>query len=216
MLIWSNFATTNATANTTMKLQFGRVLAAVLLVLAFSTAAAERRSRNVEPPPPEAVVTYRLQPGDILEISVWKEDDLRREVLVRSDGGMSFPLAGEMMVAGLTTQDIKAELEVRLKEFIPDATVSVSVLQINGNQVYVVGKVNRPGVYKFDRPVDVMQVLSLAGGATEFAGVDDIRILRRSLEGVQHTFEFEYGAVARGKRLEQNIVLRSGDTIVVP
>lgn len=195
----------------------GRALATALTLLStLSPAQAERRSRDVEPPPPAAVVTYQLQPGDVIEVSVWKEDDLRREVLVRSDGGMSFPLAGDLMVAGLTTMDVKLEIESRLKEFIPDATVSVSVMQINGNQVYVVGKVNRPGVYKFERPVDVMQVLSLAGGATEFAGVDDIRILRRSSSGAQQTFEFEYSAVARGKRLEQNIVLHSGDTLVVP
>jgi polysaccharide export outer membrane protein len=159
---------------------------------------------------------YRLQPGDLIEVSVWKEEDLRRQVLVRSDGGMSFPLAGDFIVSGLTPAEVQRELETRLQAFIPDVTVSVAVAQINGNQVFVVGRVNRPGVYKFDRPVDVMQVLSLAGGATEFAGVDDIRILRRTADGAQKTFEFEYSEVLRGRRLEQNIVLLSGDTLVVP
>jgi polysaccharide export outer membrane protein len=95
-------------------------------------------------------------------------------------------------------------------------TVSVAVQQINGNQVFVVGRVNRPGVYKFDRPVDVMQALALAGGATEFAGVDSIRILRRAADGGQRTFDFAYSDVARGRHLDQNIVLKSGDTVVVP
>lgn len=191
--------------------RFGALLLATLLSAVFSARA--------EGPPPQAQATqdsYRLQPGDVLEISVWKEDTLRREVLVRSDGGLSFPLAGDLSASGLTPDDVRHELETRLGKFIPDVTVSVAVQQINGNQVFVVGRVNRPGVYKFDRPVDVMQALSLAGGATEFAGVDAIRILRRAADGHQRIFDFAYSDVARGRRLEQNIVLKSGDTVVVP
>ncbi len=191
--------------------RFGALLLATLLVAAF-----DARAEGPLPPAPGATDSYRLQPGDVLEISVWKEETLRREVLVRSDGGVSFPLAGDLSVSGLTPDDVRHELEARLGKFIPDVTVSVAVQQINGNQVFVVGRVNRPGVYKFDRPVDVMQALSLAGGATEFAGVDSIRILRRAADGGQRTFEFAYTDVARGRHLEQNIVLKSGDTVVVP
>jgi polysaccharide export outer membrane protein len=199
-----------------MKPRTASALFATLLLIV-STAAADDASRSSgEPLPAAAVAAYRLQPGDVIEMSVWKEADLKREVLVRSDGGVSFPLAGDLIVAGLTPMEVQAELEARLREFIPDVTATVAVLQINGNQVYVVGRVNRPGVYKFDRPVDVMQVLSLAGGATEFAAVDDIRILRRTADGAQRTFEFEYSRVADGRQLEQNIVLQSGDTLVVP
>ena len=172
-----------------------------------------------ETPAPAALAEhslYQLQPGDVIDVSVWKEEDLRREVLIRSDGGISFPLAGDLVAAGLTPVELRAELETRLRSFIPDVTVSVAVQAINGNQVFVVGRVNRPGVYKFDRPVDVMQVLSLAGGASEFADVDGIRILRRTPAGGQRSFEFEYSEVARGQSLEQNIVLQSGDTLVVP
>lgn len=159
---------------------------------------------------------YRLQPGDVVDVSVWKEEDLQRQVLIRSDGGTSFPLAGDLVAAGLTPEELKTEIETRLRAFIPDVMVSVAVQQINGNQVFVLGRVNRPGVYKFDRPVDVLQVLSLAGGTSEFADVDDIRILRRTGAGEQRTFEFEYSRVVRGERLQQNIVLQSGDTLVVP
>ena len=191
--------------------RFGALLLATLLAAGFGAHA-----EGPAPSAPGATDSYRLQPGDLLEISVWKEETLRREVLVRSDGGLSFPLAGELSVSGLTPDDVRHELESRLGKFIPDVTVSVAVQQINGNQVFVVGRVNRPGVYKFDRPVDVMQALSLAGGATEFAGVDSIRILRRTADGGQRTFDFAYSDVARGRHLEQNIVLKSGDTVVVP
>jgi polysaccharide export outer membrane protein len=184
----------------------------VLALLLASHAAAETPS-DAEPAIDSG---YRLQPGDLVEISVWKEEDLSREVLIRSDGGMSFPLVGDVVAAGLTTEELQAEVQGRLAEFIPDATVSVAVRQINGNQVFVVGRVNRPGAYKFDRPLDVLQVLSLAGGASEFAKVDEIRILRRANDGLQQTFEFDYSEVAGGERLEQNIVLESGDTVVVP
>jgi polysaccharide export outer membrane protein len=165
---------------------------------------------------PAPGASYRLQPGDIVEVSVWKEEDLKRQVLIRSDGGISFPLAGDFVAAGSTPAELQAELETRLRALIPDATVSVALQQINGNQVFVVGRVNRPGAYKFDRPIDVLQVLSLAGGASEFAKVDNIRVLRRTADGRQQTFDFAYTKVARGDRLDQNIVLESGDTVVVP
>jgi polysaccharide export outer membrane protein len=185
----------------------------VLLALLIASHASAETPSDAEP---AIGSTYRLQPGDLVEISVWKEEDLTREALIRSDGGMSFPLVGDLVAAGSTIAELQAELQGRLAEFIPDATVSVAVRQINGNQVFVLGRVNRPGAYKFDRPLDVLQVLSLAGGASEFAKVDDIRILRRGGDGGQQTFEFEYSAVAHGKSLEQNIVLESGDTVVVP
>ena len=194
-------------------LQLGVGTALVVLCLTEAVAAPKQ-------PAPEGAspveTIYHLQPGDVVDISVWKEQDLRRETLVRSDGGLSFPLAGDINVAGLTVAEVRGELERRLAKFIPDVTVSVAVQQINGNQIFVVGRVNRPGAFKFDRPIDVMQALSLAGGATEFAGVDNIRILRRGPNGRQHSLDFAYSDVAHGRQLEQNIVLQSGDTVVVP
>jgi polysaccharide export outer membrane protein len=189
------------------------------VAFALCVAAAQAESPATAPQIPtdiEADASYLLQPGDVVEVSVWKEKDLEKQVLVRPDGHMSFPLAGDMKVAGHTTVEVQHAIEARLSKFVSAATVTVSVLQINGNQVFVVGKVNRPGSYKLDRVVDVMQALSLAGGTTEFAGVDDIRIIRRGPDGVQHVFPFAYSDVARGRHLDQNIVLQSGDTLVVP
>ena len=160
--------------------------------------------------------TYLLQPGDVVEISVWHEDGLDKQLLIRPDGGLSFPMVGDIKVAGRAPVEVQHEIETLLHKFLAEATVTVSVMQINGNQFYVVGKVARPGAYKFDRALDVMQALSLAGGTTEFADLGDIRILRRDSDGRQRMFPFAYSDVARGRRLEQNIVLQSGDTLVVP
>lgn len=158
---------------------------------------------------------YHLQPGDVLNVLVWKETDLQSEVLIRPDGGISFPLAGDLRAAGLTTADLRTALETRVRKLIPDAVVTVSVKAPNGNRVFVIGKVNRPGDFPLLRPTDVMQALSLAGGATPYASTNKIRVLHR--DGSRLTSSrFRYSDVARGKNLQQNILLQSGDTVVVP
>lgn len=158
---------------------------------------------------------YRVQPGDVLDISVWKEKDLQAEVLIRPDGGISFPLAGDMTATGKSVEELRANLVERLKSYIPDPVVTVSVKQVGGNHIYVLGKVNRPGEFPFSRPVDVMQALSLAGGTTPYAALNDIVILRRQ-NGRVEAIRFHYGEVERGKELAQDILLDSGDTVVVP
>ena len=162
-----------------------------------------------------AVDTYLLQPGDVLVVAVWKEPELSQELLVRPDGGISMPLAGDIEAAGRSAEQIRASIEERLRKFVPDPAVTVAVKVTSGNQVFIVGKVNRPGQYPMNRPLDVMQVLSLAGGATPFASLNDIRVLRR--EGAKEiSIPFHYGQVESGRHLEQNIVLHGGDTVVVP
>jgi polysaccharide export outer membrane protein len=160
-------------------------------------------------------VAYRLEPGDILQVSVWKEQELQSEVLIRPDGGISFPLAGDLVAASRSAEDLRAELEQRLRKYIPDVLVTVTVKAVAGNRVYVIGKVARPGDFVLGRPTDVMQALALAGGATPFADTDSIRILRRE-GGKQRAIEFRYTDVERGHRLDRNILLQGGDTVVVP
>jgi len=166
--------------------------------------------------PAAATIGYQLQPGDILSVDVWKEVDLKGdETLIRPDGGISFPLAGDLQAAGHTVAELTAMLETRIRKFVPDAVVTVSVKTANGNRVYVIGKVNHAGDFPLNRPIDVMQAISLAGGATPFADTNAIRVLRR--EGNRETaFPFRYRDVERGRKLEQNILLQSGDTVVVP
>jgi polysaccharide export outer membrane protein len=158
---------------------------------------------------------YKLQPGDLLQVVVWKETDLQSEVLIRPDGGISFALAGDMQAAGRTTDELRAELESRVRRLVPGAVVTVSVKAANGNRVFVIGKVNHPGDFALNRPIDVMQAISLAGGITPFASADRIRVLHR--DGTkQNSIRFRYSEVAKGRNLSQNILLQSGDTVIVP
>jgi polysaccharide export outer membrane protein len=158
---------------------------------------------------------YGVNAGDILRISVWKEEDLQRELLVRPDGHFSFPLAGDVAAEGRSVEEIRKELTERLAKYVPNLVVTVETLKIEGNRVFVVGKVNRPGEFVMTADMDVMQALSMAGGTTPFASLDDIKVLRRT-SGRQIAIPFHYDAVQSGKKLDQNIILRAGDTVVVP
>lgn len=158
---------------------------------------------------------YRIQTGDILQIVVWREPDLQQEMLVRPDGGFSMPLIGEINAAGKTFPELSAEVAQLLQKFVPDAQVTITAKQLSGNKIYVLGKVNRPGEFMLNRNVDVMQALSMAGGTDRFAALDDILILRRA-DGSQTALPFSYSDIEKGRDLAQNIVLQSGDVIVVP
>ncbi len=158
---------------------------------------------------------YLIGAGDVLEISVWKEEGLQREVLVRPDGGIDFPLVGELQAGGKTTEGLQAEIIKKIKRFIPDAVVTVSVMQVFNNTIYVLGKVARPGQYVAKHYMDVTQALAMAGGLTPYAAAGSIKILRRS--GVkQKVFQFDYGDIEDGENLQQNIVLKNGDVVIVP
>ncbi len=189
----------------------GTLLAVWLGIAVFVPGAALTQETQVA----VADESYEVQPGDVLEVSVWKEPELQRQVLVQPDGAFSFPLSGQINARGKTIEDLRLEITERLARYIPDLVVTVSVVEINGNKVYIIGQVNEPGVFVVNPRVDVMQALSMAGGTTPFADVNDIRILRRS-SGEQQAIRFRYDDVARGKSLEQNIMLESGDVVVVP
>jgi polysaccharide export outer membrane protein len=165
-------------------------------------------------PPVDAA--YTVKPGDTLLVSVWKEPDLQGPVLVRPDGAFSFPLAGQMDARNKTVQELQQELTSKLKKFISDPVVTVSIQEIKGNKVYVIGQVQKPGDFVVNPRVDVMQALSMAGGTTPFASLGDIMILRRNDTGQQQALPFKYTDVVRGRNLDQNIMLQAGDVVVVP
>lgn len=159
---------------------------------------------------------YQVLPGDILEVSVWREEDLHRDVLVRPDGYFSFPLVGDIDADNKTVEELRSVIAARLERYIPDPVVTVTVKDILGNKIYLLGQVNTPGAFVVNPQVDVMQALSLAGGTTPFASLNDIVILRRNLDGSQTAIEFKYKDIERGRSLQQNIVLESGDIVIVP
>ncbi|MEO1090141.1 MAG: polysaccharide biosynthesis/export family protein [Pseudomonadota bacterium] len=185
-----------------------RWLAIVVLVLAAAWAAPTTTDAQVLP-------EYRLNPGDVVRISVWREEELLREARIQPDGSVSYPLVGSVPAAGLTTGEVSEEIKVKLEQFIPDAVVTVELLEAQGYRVYVIGEVNQPGEYQLAQPITVMQALSIAGGLTPFAGTRDIRILRTNVEG-QANMVFDYRAVANRGEMDKNIFLMSGDTVIVP
>ncbi|QBQ54378.1 polysaccharide export protein [Nitrosococcus wardiae] len=158
---------------------------------------------------------YLIGPEDVLHISVWKEEELDREVVVRPDGKISFPLIGNIHVAGRTTEEVQRDITERLKKYIPEPVATVSVKMVSGYKIYVLGKVNNPGEFTIGRYIDVLQALTLAGGLNPYASKNGIKILRRE-NGQQKALPFEYGEVEDGEDLDQNIILRSGDVVVVP
>jgi polysaccharide export outer membrane protein len=181
----------------------GRLTAALLLLLAACGAQAQ------------GLPDYHLQPGDVLEVSVWGEEDLQREVLVRPDGKFSFPLLGEFNAYERTTSELQEEMRERLVQYIPEAVVTVAVSNIEGNAIYVIGEVENPGKFVMNPRLTVLQALSLARGTTPFAAVDNIIVVRGSGPERQ-VFNFRYSDVSRGRNLQQDIELQSGDVVIVP
>ena len=179
----------------------GTLLAVVMLLGGTPTRAQE--------------AAYSVKPGDLLQVSVWKEPELQRPVLVRPDGAFSFPLAGEVDARGKSISDLQKLLTERLRKYISDPVVTVSVQEVRGNKVYVIGQVNKPGEFIVNPSVDVMQALSMAGGGTAFASLGNIVVLRRK-SGQQTAIPFKYTEVLKGRELDQNIMLEAGDVVVVP
>lgn len=158
---------------------------------------------------------YHIGPGDQLGISVWKEEGMQLDVLVKPDGRITFPLAGDIKAEGMTTLELTDELVRKLEKYIPSPIVTVSMLRTISNKIYVIGKVNRPGEFTATNFMDVLQALTLAGGLTPFADADDIKIIRRTESG-EDVFGFDYDEISEGSGLEMNIILKAGDTVVVP
>jgi polysaccharide export outer membrane protein len=159
---------------------------------------------------------YRLQAGDKLAVSVWKEVEMQKEIVITPDGKISFPLAGEVPAAGRSVGDVRKDIETRLKKYIPEPVVTVTVLAIGGNVAYVIGQVTKPGAIVMNPSITVLQALSVAGGGTPFAKMDNIIIIRGGQAGQQRVVPFRYGQVSEGKNLQQNVTLESGDVVVVP
>ena len=183
----------------------------VVILFCYCSSQAFAESKNATLP----VADYVIGPGDVLDISVWKEQALTKLVTVLPDGKISFPLIGPITAGGKTLYQLSKELEKKLARFVPDLNLSVLVHQVNSYMVYVIGRVNKPGRFVLNANIDVMQALAMAGGLNPFAEQGNVKIFREA-PGGKKIFEFDYNDVANGKKLEQNIMLKRGDMIVVP
>jgi polysaccharide biosynthesis/export protein len=170
-----------------------------------------------EPAPgrPQLSPDYIIGPGDLLGISVWRDENLTRSVVVLPDGKVAFPLVGELIAGGKTVAQLKQELERKLARYITDAGLTVEVKQSNSMIIYIIGRVNVPGRQLMVATTNVLQGLAMAGGPNPFARRSEVKVFRKQ-DGKTSVFSFNYDDVAQGKHLETNIDLQKGDVILVP
>ncbi|RLB14538.1 MAG: polysaccharide export protein [Thermoplasmata archaeon] len=183
----------------------------VLLTMVFALIASFSVPAAAQGEPPE----YTIGPNDHLQVFVWKEPDLTRDVTVMADGRITFPLIGEIMAAGKTVNDLKKIITDKLKKFVTAPEVTVIVAESLSRQIYTIGKLTNPGPYPLAPNMTVLQALSAAGGFAEWADTKNIMIVRHE-KGKEVQLRFNYKDFVAGKNLKQNIELRPNDTIVVP
>lgn len=187
--------------------------ALILLLALFPHALAAQEKPAAEMMPPGG--DYIIGPGDVLFVSVWKDQAMTQTVPVRPDGKISFPLIGEVLAGGRSVAQVKEEMEGKLSRYVPDPVLTVGIHEINSLLIYVIGRVNTPGSFPLKSKVDVLQALALAGGCNAFADTKNIKVFRKVGDRTLIK-EFNYNEVSTGKRLDQNITLERGDVIVVP
>jgi polysaccharide export outer membrane protein len=199
------------------KLQFG-VAIALLMVATQALAQDKAGTADAGSPASKAAAAdpnYVIGSQDVLDISVWKEAELTRTVPVRPDGKISLPLLNDVQAAGLTPTQLAAQITESLKKFVTNPQVTVIISQINSQRIYILGEVNRAGAYPLLPNMTVLQGLSSAGGFTIYANLKKIYMFRTE-NGKQVRYPFNYRDVISGKSSDENVVLKAGDTIVVP
>jgi polysaccharide export outer membrane protein len=171
---------------------------------------AGQADKGVTPPP-----DYVIGAGDVLLITFWREKDLSGEAMVRPDGRISLPLINDVMAAGLTPDQLREGLMKEAQRFVEDTNVTVIVKAINSRWIYITGQVGKPGPYPLVGPTTVLQLIAMAGGILEYADSGSIVVMRNE-NGKPSNFKFNYKEVIRQRNLQQNILLKPGDTVVVP
>jgi polysaccharide export outer membrane protein len=199
----------------TMRERIGTVRFGLLAVLAGMAAATPALAAD----PPAMVATqtdYKIHAGDVLLVGVYDDPKMPpMNVTVTPDGKFSFPLIGNLVAGGKTPDQLRVEMETKLRKFVSEPVVTVTVVDTKGNVAYVIGQVSKPGAILMNPAVNVLQALSIAGGGNPYAKMDNIIVIRNAVGG-QRVLNFRYGQVASGKSLEQNVQLEGGDVVVVP
>lgn len=184
-----------------------------------NAATSQKHDSSTKTPATEGAAAkepeYRIGPQDVIHIDVWKEPDVSRSVPVRPDGKISMPLLNDVQAAGLTSMELAASIRDGLSKFMTNPQVTVTVSDINSRRIYVTGEVARQGAQTLLPNMTVLQALSAAGGLTQFAREKKIYLVR-TVDGKQVTYPFDYKGALTGKHPETNILLQSGDMIVVP
>ena len=182
-----------------MKLNKILIITLILSVMPFSLLQAYDSSH------------YKIRQSDVLDVSVWGDETLAKVIRVLPDGNISFPLAGNILVAGFSSLEVAARITKKLKTYLPDPEVTVIVQSTDGNRAFILGKVNTPGAIPLQSSMTILQALSISGGFDRFADLDEIKILRG-----KKVLEVHYSDLIRGKNLKSNYTLQAGDTILVP
>lgn len=193
--------------------------ALVRLVFAVSLCATQVPGLSDRSPGGGGSVTlpagYVIGVDDRLGIDFWRDKDLSADVIVRPDGRISLPLLNDVQAAGLTPEELRGRLRQLASTLIEDPTPTVVVKEIRSRQAFITGNVQKPGAYPLNTPMTVLQLIATAGGLREFVAGKNIVILRRDA-GRDVRMPFDYQAVMKGRKLQQNIELRPRDTVIVP
>ncbi|MEQ1757809.1 MAG: polysaccharide biosynthesis/export family protein [Vicinamibacterales bacterium] len=158
---------------------------------------------------------YVIGADDQLAIIFWREKDMSAEVAVRPDGKISLPLLNDIQASGLTPEQLRLSVTEAASKYVEDPNVTVVVKAINSRRVFITGQVEKPGPYPLTAPTTVLQLLALAGGVAEYAKSEGIQVMRTE-NGKTTNYKFNYKDVIKGKKLEQNVMLKPGDTVIVP
>ena len=180
-----------------------------------ATKSADVAKPTDMPKAAEIPLGYIVGDSDVIHVNVWKEPEVSQTVVVRTDGNISLPLINEVKVSGLTPLQIQDMVAEKLKNFLNNPQVTVTVIEIRSKRAFITGEVARPGTYSLNAETSVLQLIAQAGGFTPFAKKDSIVVLRTE-DGKQSRLKFKYKEVVQGKKTEQNIALHPGDTVVVP
>jgi polysaccharide biosynthesis/export protein len=204
-----------------IKMAGSLIASSILLTTLFSCATGTMQAAHTNSNPAEeqhSYEDYQIGPDDVLEILVWKNETLSRTVNVRPDGKISLPLIGDVQVAGLTPGQVIEEITEKLKEYYREPpNVSLIVQQANSYVIFLLGEVQKPAQYVVKRGTTFLQAIALAGGFTPFAATNDILLLRNGNGSIkQVSMRIRYKDIISGKNLENNVLLRPGDTIIIP
>lgn len=190
------------------------LLALYILLFAQTSAAASKKDASTDK---DVAVEggFTLIPGDVIQVTVWKEEGMDKEVAVLPDGTITFPLIGTVKAEGETPAGLESVIKSKLKRFIPDSTVTITVKAPLGHTVNVIGQVAKPGEIIINRHMGVMEALSQVGGLTPYASTSSITVLRY-VNGKKEAITYPYDDISRGKKMDKDIDLKPGDVIVVP